>query len=259
MKTKAISVKELHFSYDETPILKDISMDVPKEKFIAILGPNGSGKTTYLKNLSKLLKPHRGEIEIEGESIRHMHNRDLAKKMSVVHQGTDVNFEFTCFEVVLMGRFPYLKRFQSESLHDVKIAEDAMIHTGTLHLRDKGINQISGGERQRVLIAKALTQQTPFLLLDEPISHLDIKYQLDILSMCESLVKEDGLTVVATLHDINMACRFADEIILLKEGRVVAKGTPSECITEATMKDVYGIDVHITSHPELGNPMIIPR
>lgn len=250
----ALKVENLKFKYSTEEVLKKITFDIPKGSFVSILGPNGSGKTTLLKSVSDVLKPNSGEVWIKEKPLKSYSKKDLAKSMAVVHQTQPNDFDFTVEDVVLMGRYPHLNRFQSEGEADYKIAEEAMGHTSVTHLRDKNIKQISGGERQRVMIARALTQETDTLLLDEPISHLDIKYQLDVLKVCRKLSTEKQMTVVTTLHDINMASRFSDYIILMKSGEIIEMGTPMEVINKENIKRVYEVDVEIL---EKGHPVVL--
>ncbi len=254
-----VGINKLSFKYDKADILKHISLDVEQGSFLSILGPNGSGKTTLLKNVCNLLKPHNGSILIDEKDIEKIKYKELAQIIAVVHQGTDVQFDFSVFDVVMMGRFPYLKRFQSEGKEDVEIVENAMKSTSIWELREKSINEISGGERQRVLIARALTQQPKVLLLDEPISHLDIKYQIEILDLCKRLNKEQNITVITTLHDINMASRYSDYILLLEEGRIREMDTPEKVLTEKNIEDVYGIKVDLIKRNDNERPIIIPK
>lgn len=250
-----VSVENLRFSYGRDEVLRRISFEVERGKFVSVIGPNGSGKTTLLKNLSKLLNPAEGHIEIKNESIKRYKSRQLAKTMAVVHQGTSNAFDFNVGEVVLMGRYPHLEKLKSETREDMTIAEQAMQLTGIYHLREKTLQSISGGERQRVMIARALTQEPELLLLDEPISHLDIKYQLEILKLCKALNTSKGITVLTTLHDINLASRFSDMIIMMKSGKIHKMGRPEEVVTSENIRAVYDVDVVVVNKPY---PMIIP-
>lgn len=250
-----IKVSDLVFSYSDSKVLHQIAFDVAQGHFVSIIGPNGSGKTTLLKNLCKLLKPDSGQIEIDKNAIKTYKSKKLAQKMAVVHQTTESTFDFNVGEVVLMGRYPYLSKFESESIEDMCIAENAMKQTEIMHLKDKSLQSISGGERQRVMIARALAQEPNLLLLDEPISHLDIKYQMEILKLCKRLNSEKALTILTTLHDINLASRFSDKIIMMKAGKIKYIGKPCEVITAANIKEVYDVEVTVT---ELPFPMIIP-
>lgn len=254
-----VKIRDLKFKYDETEILKYINLDVPQGSFLSILGPNGSGKTTLLKNICNLLHPEKGSILIEEKDVEKIKYKKLAQMIAVVHQGTDVQFDFSVYDVVMMGRFPYLRRFQSEGKKDEEIVQKAMENTSTWELKDKSINEISGGERQRVLIARALTQQPKVLILDEPISHLDIKYQIEILELCKRLNKEQGITVITTLHDMNMASRYSDYIVLLQNGKIREMDTPEKVLTEKNIEDVYGVKVDLFRKNETERPVIIPK
>lgn len=253
-----VCIDKITFKYDEAPILRDIDLDITQGSFVSILGPNGSGKTTLLKNICNLLKPVSGDIQVKGRSIYKIKYRELAKIVAVVHQTNEVNFDFSVFDVVLMGRFPFLSKFQNESREDIGLAKEAMISTGVWELREKSIREISGGERQRVMIARALTQQPEILILDEPVSHLDIKYQLGILNLCKKLNKEKNLTIITTLHDINLAGRFSDYIVLLDKGKIKNVGSPAEVLTEENIEGVYGVRVEVLKRRDEGL-YIIPR
>lgn len=248
-------IDQLDFSYDREAVLKAISFDVHKGSFVSVIGPNGSGKTTLLKNMCKLLEPNSGQINLEQKSVNSYKSKQFAQKVAVVHQGANSDFDFNVGEVVLMGRYPYLRRFQNEGTSDLDIAIKSMQQTQTYHLKDKTLLSISGGERQRVMIARALTQEPEVLLLDEPISHLDIKYQMEILKLCKELNQSQNITVFTTLHDINLASRFSKVIIMMKEGRIYKMGTPEEVITAKNIKEVYDIDVEIVYN---AYPMIHP-
>lgn len=250
---KALQIKDLRFKYSTEDVLKMISFDIPKGSFVSILGPNGSGKTTLLKSVSHLVRPQEGTIHINNKSLREYHHKELARTIAVVHQNQPTEFDFTVEDVVLMGRYPHLRQFQSESSKDQEVARTAMKLTATTHLKDKNLKHISGGERQRVMIARALAQETETLLLDEPISHLDIKYQLEILKVCQSLSKEKKMTIVTTLHDINMAARFSDYIILMREGKIVEMGSPEAVITPENIASVYDVEALVSRTPATGN------
>lgn len=248
-------VDQIDFSYGKEEVLKKVTFNIDKGSFVSVIGPNGSGKTTLLKNMCKLLDPGSGKIELEQMPLEGYKPKQLAQKVAVVHQGANSDFDFNVGEVVLMGRYPYLKRFQNENATDLDIAVKSMQQTQTYHLKDKTLLSISGGERQRVMIARALTQEPEVLLLDEPISHLDIKYQMEILKLCRDLNQSQNLTVFTTLHDINLASRFSKVIIMMKNGKVYKIGTPEEVITVQNIKAVYDIDVEIVSS---SYPMIHP-
>ena len=181
----------------------------------------------------------------------------MAKRLSVVPQNTNIEFGFTVTDIVLMGRSPYMRRFESESNQDLEIAEMAMRATNTWHLRDKRINEISGGERQRVIVARALAQDTDIMLLDEPVSQLDIHHQIELMETIHALIKTRGMTVVSVMHDLNLAAQYSDFIILMNEGKVVCQGTPHEVITKENIREVYKLEGYIVNNPITGKPYII--
>jgi len=254
----AVLIEDLSFKYDTDEVLKNIDLEIPRGSFVSILGPNGSGKTTLLKNICNILKPDNGKILINNREVSNYKYKELAKIIAVVHQNSDIQFDFSVFDIVLMGRFPYTSRFKGENSKDVEIAKEAMINTGTWELREKGINEISGGERQRVMIARALAQEPEILILDEPISNLDIKYQVGILELCKRLNKEKGLTIIMTLHDINLAGRYSDYLILLDKGRIKIMDVPEKVLTKENISNVYGIKVDILKRNGDKTPYIIP-
>lgn len=254
--SSAIKVQDLTYSCDKSEILHNINIDFKENKFYSIIGPNGSGKTTLLKNISKILKPQKKTIFIEDMDVLSLKNKFLAKRLAVVPQTTSIDFDFSALDVVLMGRTPYIPKFKNESDKDYDIAKEAMEMTNTWELRDKPINKLSGGERQRVIIARAITQRTDIILLDEPISHLDIHNQIEILNTIKSL--NNKLTVIAVLHDLNLAIQYSDYLILMDNGSIVTQGTPDEVITEKNIKKVYKIDICMIKNPLNGKPYIIP-
>lgn len=253
-----ISVADLSFKYNNDEILKNINFEIEKGSFISILGPNGSGKTTLLKNICNLLEPYNGSIFIDNEDIKDIKYKELAKEMAVVHQNDDLDFDFSVYDIVAMGRYPYLKRFQKESSHDFDIIKKAMIDTEVWNLKDKNIKEISGGEAQRVMVARALTQQPEILILDEPISHLDIKHQIGILSLCKKLNKENNITILMTIHDINLAGKYSDHIILINNGKIESIDTPKNVLTEENIEKVYGVEVEIINMGSDKVPYIVP-
>lgn len=241
----SLEVKNLKFGYERELILKDISFNVEKGKFISIIGPNGSGKSTLLKNLNRIFTPREGKVAVESVDINRIKTKELAKKIALVPQNTIIDYEFTVEEIVLMGRYPHKRRFQREDDDDYKIVKEALEMTNTLHLKDRIITEISGGERQRVIIAKALAQNPSIILLDEPTSHLDINHQMEILSLLRKLNKEKGTTIVVVIHDINLASRYSDEVIMLNEGKIIGIGSPEKVITKENIEFAYNIKVAI--------------
>lgn len=251
-----IILNNLNFSYNEKHILKNINISFERNKFYSILGPNGSGKTTLLKNILKALPTTDKTIYIDAFDINNYKNKDLAKKMSSVPQNTNLEFDFTSFDVVLMGRSPHLKRFERETNKDYEIVREAMEITNTWHLKDKYINQLSGGERQKIIIARALAQESSIILLDEPISNLDIQNQIEIMDTLKFLNRD--VTIISVLHDLNLAAQYSDYILLLKNGEIFFKGTPEKVLNVNNLKYVYDVNTYIIKNPVTGKPHIIP-
>ncbi len=242
--------------YNNFEILKGVSFNIEKGDFTGIIGPNGSGKTTLLRTATKIIKPFKGEIFLEEKNIANMPLKELAAVMAVVPQDTVFTFPFRVIDVVLMGRIPYINRFGFESRKDSKIALDALEFVGALHLKDRFIDELSGGERQRVIIAKALAQEPRILFLDEPTTHLDINHQVQIFGLLRKMNKESGLTIVAILHDLNLASDYCDKLILMSGGMIKGKGAPGEVLNYKTIEDVYKTVVIVKENPLTLRPHI---
>jgi len=258
MSEKILEVKNLSFSYDGPEVLSDLDFKVCKGAFISILGPNGSGKSTLINLISKVLKGYKGSIKVFGKDIEKMGSRDIAKFVAVVPQYSNPGFNFTVEEMVLMGRFPYISRFGSESKGDFEAAEKVMEKTKILELAKKKFNELSGGEKQRVIIAQALSQNTPLILLDEPTSHLDINFQIEIMNLFGELNEEQEKTIVGVFHDINLAANYSREIILLKQGRIWLQGGIGSTITRENIKSVFNSDVYVGKNPVTGKLYVSP-
>jgi len=251
-----IEVNSISFRYHEDWVLQNISFRVEKGEFVGVIGPNGSGKTTLLKILYRLLAPQKGEILFELVPLKKMDQADIAKRVAVVAQETHLLFPFTVLETVLMGRSPYLRNLVFESEKDLEIAKKAMEWTKILPFSERPLDELSGGERKRVFIARALAQEPEVILLDEPTANLDIHHQIDFLDLIVALNRERGLTIVMASHDMNMASEFCDRLILLQGGRIYQMGTPEEVITRENIENVYGCEVWIDQHPISGMPRI---
>ncbi len=252
-----IKINKLDWFYNEEKVLDNITLSF-NNGFYGIIGPNGSGKTTLIKNIARSLMPKEGTVFLNERDITGFSNREYAREISYVPQNTNLEFEFSVMDIVLMGRSPYLGRFQTESTHDMDIARNAMEITNTWHLRKKNIGMISGGERQRVIIARALAQQTNVMLLDEPVSQLDIQHQIEILEILKNLTKDKKISVILSLHDLNIAAQYCDEMILMDKGRIFKKGFPHEIILKENIRKVFGMEAHIMKNPLTGKPHLIP-
>jgi iron complex transport system ATP-binding protein len=251
-----IELNSISFRYREEWVLEDVSFRVEKGEFVGVIGPNGSGKTTLLKMLYRLLSPQKGEILFELVPIRKMDRADIAKRIGVVAQETQLLFPFSVLETVLMGRSPYLGHLMFESEKDLEIAKKAMEWTETLSFSERPMDELSGGERKRVFIARALAQEPEVILLDEPTANLDIHHQMDFLDLILTLNRERGLTILMASHDMNVASEFCDRLILLQEGRIYQIGTPDEVITKENIEKVYGCEVWVDQNPFSGMPRI---
>ena len=254
----SLKVDRVSFYYDALKVLDEVSFEAEKGTFMGLVGPNGSGKTTLLRIIDGLLKPKGGAVYLDFKKIAEMDLKEIAREIAVVPQNASPDFNFTVFDIVMMGRHPHLGKFSIERESDEDRVKLWMKLTNTLHLADKSVREISGGERQRVLIARALAQEPRILLLDEPTANLDICYQLEIMNLLRELVKELGLTIICAIHDLNLAARYCDKIILLDHGRIRNIGRPREVLTEENIKEVFKVEVKIEHDPETKNLLIIP-
>jgi iron complex transport system ATP-binding protein len=252
-----LKVNGLYGGYGKETVIKDISFEINKSDFIGIIGPNGSGKSTLLRLMSRALAPQKGNVLLEGKDILKISLKEFCRKAAFVSQDTLVNFSFSVLEMALMGRIPYLKRMQPETKIDLSIAEKALELTDTLHLRQKQIDELSAGERQRVIIAKALTQEPVILFLDEPTSHLDIGHQIQILDLLKRLNREKHLTIIMVLHDLNLASEYCNRVVLLNEGKIFKAGTPFEVLTYQNIEAVYKTVVVVNNNPINSKPYVV--
>jgi len=251
-----IKIAGVDFRYKDVWALRDISFDVRRGEFLGIIGPNGSGKTTLIRIIDGILVPEKGDVSVNGNNIRGMRRRDLARLVAVVPQDSAMIFPFRALEVVMMGRSPHLGMLRFEGDRDFEITRRAMEMTDTISLVDRSMDKLSGGERQRVLIARALAQEPEVVLLDEPTAFLDIKHQAAFFGLMKMLNGGKGLTVLAVTHDINLAAAYCDRIMLLKNGRIHSLGVPGEVITEANIKEVYETNVLVDANPLNGLPRV---
>lgn len=247
-----LQVENVTIQIDNKDIVKSISLAAQTGDFIGLMGPNGSGKSTLLKAIYRTLQYKEGEILLNGKSIKVISLQETAKEMAVVGQFHSISFELSVLDIVLMGRSPHLKKWEKEQKEDYEKAWDALEKVGMAHAADRNFANLSGGEKQRVILARALTQEPKILILDEPTNHLDIKYQIQILS----IVKKLGICVVAALHDLALATQFCTEIYIIKQGEIKAKGKPREIITPQMIKDIYDIECDVIYNEKTQSIMV---
>jgi len=252
-----LEMRHVALGYDHHPVLQDITFKALPGQLVGLIGPNGSGKSTIIKALSRLIRPASGEVLVDGRNIAGIPRRELACLVGVVPQLPLLPSTFTAFEIVLMGRNPHLGLFQSESKKDWDITREAMEKTGTIPLANRHVNELSGGEIQSLLIARVLVQETSAVLLDEPTANLDISRQMDMLDLIKNLCREKSLTALAALHDLNLAAQYCDRLLLIDDTGLYAQGTPEEVITDANIKQVYGISNCVFKHPANGLPTVL--
>jgi iron complex transport system ATP-binding protein len=243
-KSMLLHVERVTFGYDRQPMLYDVEMRVRAGEMIGLLGPNGSGKTTLLRLISGVLRPWQGNVLLEGRDLHQWSRRSVAQRIAVVPQDLYMPFAFTVEHMVSMGRAPYMNFFGSPGQHDHQSVEDALQAAGIIQLSGRIFNELSGGERQRVIIAMALAQEPKLLLLDEPTSHLDIKYQIDTLELVQHLNRDMGVTVIAAMHDLNLAARYFPRLVLFQRG-IVADAVPTEVLEPGLLSRVYGVNVQV--------------
>jgi len=262
MNRPVLETRDLSFAYGRGAaahrVLSGISLGIDRGASVGLLGPNGSGKTTLLRLMSGILEPTAGAVSIEGEPISAVSRRDLARRIAVVPQETRATFDFTALEMVLMGRYPHLGPFELEGPADVEIARAAMRATGTDTLEDRLFATLSGGEKQRVVIAAALAQSSEMLLLDEPTTALDLRYQFEVLAVLKRLNQERGATLVVSTHDLNLAAALCQQVVLLKNGRVLASGPTSDTLTADNIRALYEVDADVQFHPRAGHLTVVP-
>lgn len=260
----SVNVENISFTYPSTKgkklganfSLENVFFSLAAGTFLSIVGPNGSGKSTLLKIINKILLPDLGRVKIFEKDYSSIPIKELAKKIAFVPQTQPLAFPFTVYEIVLMGRSPHLHGFGFENIEDKNIAQEAMKKTDIQHLSSRYINELSGGEIQRVFLARALAQQTPILLLDEPNTHLDLQHQIEILTLIKKLVTNDGISVVAVFHDLNIASMYSDEILVLNYGKVHAVGKTASVVNKKNIEEVFRTGVIIDAHPVITSPRV---
>lgn len=248
----------LTLGYDRRTVAEDLTVAVPDGSFTVIIGPNACGKSTLLRALARLLRPARGTVLLDGADIHRRPARQVARTLGLLPQSATAPDGLTVAELVSRGRYPHQGLLRQWSREDERVVDRAMADTGVAELADRPVDELSGGQRQRVWIAMALAQQTPLLLLDEPTTYLDIAHQVEVLDLCARLHEEQGRTLVAVLHDLHQAARYATHLVAMRDGRVVAAGDPRRIVTTELVEEVFGLPCRIIEDPETGTPLVLP-
>lgn len=252
-----IETRELDVAYDGIAVLEGMELRIPEGAVTSIIGPNGCGKSTALKTIGRILKPQGGYVLLDGEDIHTLPTKEVARRMAILPQAPQAPAGLTAGELVSYGRFPYQTGFGRTTDEDREIVQWAMESTGVLEFETTAVDSLSGGQRQRVWIAMALAQQTDLILLDEPTTYLDLAYQLEVLELLHRLNREQGCTVAMVLHDLNLASRFSDRLIAMRDGRIVAFGKPEEVMTPEVLMKTFGIDAVVEPDPRTGRPSVV--
>ncbi len=245
-------------AYDKRVIAEELNVEIPDGSFTVIIGPNACGKSTLLRALSRLLKPTAGTVLLDGADVHSLPTRTVAKTLGLLPQSSTAPDGITVAELVARGRYPHQGLLRRWSAQDELVVTESMAATGVGDLADRNVDELSGGQRQRVWIAMALAQQTPLLLLDEPTTFLDIAHQIEVLDLCAELHERQGRTLVAVLHDLNHAARYATHLIAMRDGRIVKAGRPGEVLTAALVEEVFGLPCRVIDDPETGTPLVVP-
>jgi iron complex transport system ATP-binding protein len=254
----SLAAQQLRLGYHERRIIDGVDVEIPDARITAIVGPNACGKSTLLRGLSRLLTPSGGNILLDGKDIQSMRTRDVATVLALLPQAPTAPDGITVADLVGRGRYPHQGWFRTWSAEDDAIVEQAMVATGVLDLAARSLDELSGGQRQRVWIAMALAQQTDILLLDEPTTYLDITHQIEVLDLLLDLNRASGTTIVMVLHDLNLACRYADHLIAMRDGRIVAEGAPNEIVTPELVRATFDLDSLVLPDPVSGTPTVVP-
>ncbi|NBD25561.1 ABC transporter ATP-binding protein [Paenibacillus glycinis] len=254
----AMHTRNLNIGYEERLIVEDLNITIPKEKITALVGANGSGKSTILKTMARLMSPSAGTVMLDGKSIHKQSTKEVAKQLAILPQNPTAPDGLTVAELVSYGRFPYQSGFGSLNKEDRSIINWAVERTGLIEFKDRPIDRLSGGQRQRAWIAMALAQQTDLLFLDEPTTYLDMAHQLEVLELLHQLNATAGRTIIMVVHDLNHASRYAQHMVAIKKGEVVSVGTPEAVMTKEVLREVFGIETDIIPDPRTGVPLCFP-
>ncbi|MFJ4692693.1 ABC transporter ATP-binding protein [Streptomyces sp. NPDC088766] len=253
-----LSAENVTLAYDQRVIAEQLSVEIPDHSFTVIVGPNACGKSTLLRALSRMLRPSEGRVLLDGQVIQSMPAKKVARTLGLLPQSSIAPDGITVADLVGRGRYPHQGILRQWSAEDERVVQESMARTGVAELAERYVDELSGGQRQRVWIAMALAQQTPLLLLDEPTTYLDIQHQIDVLDLCAELHEEQGRTLVAVLHDLNHAARYATHLVALKGGTVIAQGAPGDVVTASLVEEVFGLRCQVIDDPETGTPLVVP-
>lgn len=251
----SLALRDIHFGYGSKEVLQGVTLELSAGQFTGLLGPNGSGKSTMLRLCAGILQSQRGRVELEERHLKSYDRRTLASRIAFVAQSISMVFPYTCREVVMMGRYPYFKGLGLSEEPHREIVEKCMAETGVLELQERRVTELSGGEAQRVQIARALAQEADHLLLDEPTSHLDVKFQMEVMELLWRLNRERKICILVSLHDLNLASLYCEHLVLLKDGTIYAQGAPGQVLTTAALDEVFGVQGDVSPGPE-GRPRV---
>ncbi|MGN9906827.1 ABC transporter ATP-binding protein [Phytohabitans sp. LJ34] len=253
-----LSGEGLTLAYDQRVVAEGLSVTIPDNSFTVIVGPNACGKSTLLRALSRMLRPRTGAVHLDGKAITSYPSKEVARRLGLLPQTSIAPDGITVTDLVARGRFPHQRLLRQWSREDERVVRESMAATGVTDLADRLVDELSGGQRQRVWLAMALAQQTGILLLDEPTTFLDITHQVEVLDLCADLQETGGRTLVAVLHDLNQACRYATHLIAMRDGRVVAEGAPGDIVDATLVGEVFGLACRVVADPETGTPLVVP-
>lgn len=258
MAMTLLAVKKLNHVYGGFKALEDVTFNLEEGDFLGLLGPNGSGKTTLIHCLCGLMKPTSGTVNLDGARLDLMDRKEMARKVSLVPQSTMISFDFSVQEIIMMGRNPYLGRYWLEGKNDREIVNSVIKEIGIEHLAQRSARTLSGGELQKVILARALAQSTRLMLLDEPTVHLDVKNQIEIMELLKKFNEERGITILTVLHDLNLAAQYCKKLILMKQGRIIDIGSPREVLNTTNIREAYNIEVIVKEHPLTSSIYLLP-